>query len=226
MRTIKALGIIVALALAACGGGKGGDTTTPKSEVAATTPMELGEMTMFDGDQAMLKIHADGSTEIGGRSGEMKPDKDGKMSSDSLPVTFKPGPKLKTDGSIEFQGEAIARLNADGTIVGLKGKTETLPIAVTADKVTITEGGKQIGFDLAANGAITTFGSDKQPDKPIRVEGADTPGKRRAVLALTSLMFMHHEGGDGEPKTNEPPPGATATPPPGATPPAAPAAKP
>jgi hypothetical protein len=182
--------LMLAAALAACGGKSKPDTTPTTTEVAATGGIELGEITMFDGDEAMLKIHADGTTEVGGRSGELKPGPDGKMSSDSLPIVFKPGPTIKPDGSIEFQGEAVARINADGTIVGLKGKTETLPIVVTADKVTVTEGGKQMGFELAADGKVTVFGSDKQPDKPIRVEGADTPGKRRLVLAFTSMMFL------------------------------------
>jgi hypothetical protein len=188
---MKIISAFVIASLVACGGKSNPDpTTATKTEVAATGGIELGEITMFDGDDAMLKIHADGTTEVGGRSGEMKPDKDGKMSSDSLPIVFKPGPTIKADGSIEFQGEPVARINADGTIVGLKGKTEPLPIVVTADKVTVSEGGKQMGFELAADGKVTVFGGDKQPDKPIRVEGADTAGKRRLVLAFTSLMFL------------------------------------
>jgi len=206
MRIINAF---VIAALAACGGKSSPDTTTTK--VATSGGIELGEITMFDGDDAMLKMHADGTTEVGGRSGEMKPDKDGKMSSDSLAITFKPGPTIKADGSIVFQGEPVARINADGTIVGLKGKTEQLPIVVTADKVTVSEGGKQMGFELAANGAVTVFGGDKKPDKPIRVEGADTAGKRRLVLAFTSLMFLRMED-SAPPAPPTPPTAPTASP--------------
>ena len=180
---MKIISVLAVAALAACGGKSNPDTTTAtKTEAATSGGIELGEITMFDGDAAMLKIHADGTTEIGGRGGE----------SDGA-IVFKPGPTIKADGSIEFKGEAVARINSDGTIVGLKGKTETLPIVVTADKVTVSEGGKQVGFELSADGKVTLFGGAKQPDKPIRIEGADTPGKRRLILGFTSLMFLQAE---------------------------------
>jgi hypothetical protein len=189
----------LSIALAACGGKGDGATTTPTTTVpTAAAPFELGEITVFEGAQAMLKIHADGSTELGGHSGRMELKPGQPASSDSLPVVFKPGPTLKTDGTIEWKGKAVARVNADGTVTNLE-TNQAAPVTVTADKVTFDEG----TIVLSADGKMTFAGPNaKQPtdDKQPRVEGADSPGKRRTVLALVGMMFggEHQVKAEGE----------------------------
>jgi hypothetical protein len=174
MRFIKVLVVAVALAASvACGGGKGGGGggggTGPKVDASAV--VELGEMTLFEGDQPVFKVHADGKTEIEG----------------------KPGPTIKTDGTIEHEGKALARINADGTIFDIGSNTK-LPVTLGPDKFTIEFQGKQMGMSIADNGALTLFGAEEGgPDKPIRVEGADTPGKRRTILAVVALVMMPGE---------------------------------
>ncbi|MEJ7601824.1 MAG: hypothetical protein WKG01_28255 [Kofleriaceae bacterium] len=170
MRTFQSLAI--ALALAACG-SKGEPTTPSQPAVAASAPVELGEMAMLEGDTPMVKIHADGTTEMSEGPGE-----------------FRAGPTIKADGTVEFQGQPVARIQADGTIVSLGAGAGPLPIVVTADKATITERDKQIGLELSASGELTVVGTGMKPDKPVRIQGADTPGKRRTVLAFASIMFM------------------------------------
>ena len=180
------------LALTACGGkSKPDSTSTGTSTTApATAGVELGEMTLFDGDEAALKIHADGSTEMGYRSGgtsELKPGET--WSSDSLPLQLKAGPTIQADGTIAVKNEPKVRINADGTITDLRDNS-AFPIAVTADKMTLTHEGKQMGFDLATDGTLTMFGGQNPPKKPLRVAGADTPGKRRTMLAFLALNFL------------------------------------
>jgi len=162
--------------------------------------IELGELTLFEGDDAVLKIHADGSTEMGHRSGKLELKPGQVASSSSLPVTFQAGPTIKPDGTIESKGQAVARLKPDGTIVNLKTNV-TLPAIVGADKVTITERGTTITIELAADGTLSVIGAKKNhPDKPMRLAGADTPGKRKIVLALIAVMT----GGMHKVDTDEP----------------------
>lgn len=179
------------LALTACGGKSKPDTSTGTSTTApAAAAVELGEMTLFDGDEAALKIHADGTTEMGYRSGSTSELKPGETwSSDSLPMQLKAGPTIQADGTIAVKNEPKVRINADGTITDLRDNS-VLPLAITADKMTLTHEGKQVGFDLAADGKLTTFGSDNPPKKPLRIEGADTPGKRRTILSFIALNFL------------------------------------
>ena len=179
------------LALTACGGKTKDSSSTGTSTTAPTAAaVELGEMTLFDGDEAAMKIHADGSTEMGFRSGgtaELKPGET--WSSDSLPMQLKPGPTIQADGTIAIKNEPKVRINADGTITDLRDNS-AFPIAVTADKMTVRHDGKQFGFDLAADGKLATFGGENPPKKPLRIEGADTPGKRRTMLAFIALNFL------------------------------------
>jgi hypothetical protein len=181
------------LGIAACGGKSTSDSTTTGSGATATTAaaVELGEMTLWDGDDPALKIHADGTTEMGYRSGrtaELKPGET--WSSDSLPMQLKPGPKIEADGTIAIEGEPKVRINADGTITNLVTNA-AFPIAVTADKLTVTYEGRELGLALAADGKLTVFGNPMAtPAKPLRIEGADTPGKRRTMLSFIALNFL------------------------------------
>jgi len=180
----------LSLALVACG-GKAADkaTTAPKAE---GTLFELGELTIFEGKDAMVKIHADGNSELGGHS------------SASQEVVWKAGPTFKTDGSVEWKGKAVARVNADGTVQDLEhGKP--VPVTITADKVTFDKG----SISLAADGTMTLeTPNPAKPEASPHVVGADTPGKRRLVLTLVALMLTGDEQGEshveGSPPTTVP----------------------
>jgi hypothetical protein len=177
------IALVTALMLAGCGGGGGGGSAS--TTAATATILELGEMTLLEDGQPMLKIHADGTTEIGQRSGALQPG----ASSDSLPLTLGPGPTLHADGTIAKETEPRARLNADGTLTAVEGHAAIRGVTVTADTVTVTGGSAgTLSITLSADGAITQTGGTGSP-RTMRVEGADTPGKRRAILTLLGLLI-------------------------------------
>lgn len=197
--------IVTSAALAAC--ASSGPPPAPKSAdtpaTASDAVLELGEITVFDGAQAALKLHADGTTELGGHSGgaEVKPGQP--ASSDSLPIVWKPGPVIKTDGTFAMNGEAVLKVSADGKVIDVK-KNEPLPLTLATDAIHIVEGGQTYTLGLGDDGKLTFAGGDAPAVLP-RVEGANTPGKRRTVLVFVALMMATGEG--------------KATPPPASTPP-------
>jgi hypothetical protein len=178
--------LLFALALAACGSKGAGPTTAPlpPTTAPATTTLELGEVTVYDGSDAMVKIHANGNTEMGGQSNGA--------------VTYKAGPVLAADGTATYEGKPVAKLNADGTVMDLT-TNKIVPITVTADKLTISGGGQTASIVLNADGTMTVpnGGSKAAP----RVEGADTAGKRRAVLLMVGLLMG---GSDDKPADSGP----------------------
>ncbi len=101
---------------------------------------------------------------------------------------------FKTDGTIEYKGKAVARIGADGTVMNLESNKPE-PITVSDNKVTLDQG---ISIELAADGTMKFVGGNAASDKAPRVEGADTPGKRRTVLALVGLMI----GGERQVETH------------------------
>jgi hypothetical protein len=181
------IGISLALSVtAACGGGKKAEPTTPEPEVKTEIVLELGELTLFEGDTAIAKIHADGKSEYfeGG--------------------AWKPGPMMKQDGSIEFDGAAVAKVNADGTIVDAKSNSK-LPLVVTNDKMTVSgEGSPDFSVEIAETGAISVVG-EKQPPKAMRIDGAKTPGQRKTALVFLAMMV-------GSARASSPPPASGETP--------------
>jgi hypothetical protein len=189
--------ILLALTLAACGGKPSPSTTPTSSQNAAPgTPFELGEITVFQGKDAMLKIHADGTTELGYRSGGMTVQPGQTASSDALPVSWKPGPKVKTDGTFEAEGQGTMQLGADGTVTAQKdGKTEPLPLKVSDDSVVLTAGGSSFTVSLGADGAVKLPAEAKIPaGMESHVEGATTPGKRRLVLTFLGMLLLSGPG--------------------------------
>src|SRR6185503_17888005 len=62
--------------------------------------LEFAEMTLFQGKTAVLKIHADGKTEM----------------YDVKAKALAPGPSVKTDGTFNFKEQDVARANPDGSI--------------------------------------------------------------------------------------------------------------
>ena len=191
MRTHDLVSILASVALAACAS----KPTTPATPPPAATTLELGEMTIFDGANAMFKIHANGSTEMGTHKGSMAIEPGKTASSDSLPIVWEPGPTLHADGTIDGKTGPVAKVNFDagGTIVELK-TNKTLPITVADDKLTITNNGTSVSAQLAADGNLTVLNPPEGSKKmQIRIEGADTPGKRRTMLALIGLLFAPGE---------------------------------
>lgn len=190
---IKRLVLAFALApLAACGGkasSTSADTTPKTAEVAQASPstiVELGEITVVQGTDAVLKVHASGATELGGTA-------DGK-------IVYQPGPTVKTDGTFASpNGKLGVKLNADGTLLDLTSN-QKLPLTVTADAVTITVDNQTAQITLGADGTLTVPGATGSATK---VQGADTPGKRKLTLALIGLILL--------PSAPQPTPAAAST---------------
>lgn len=176
----------------ACGGKPSTETTTPPAPPASQ--LELGEITVFDGANAMLKIHANGTTEMASHKGTMEIKPGQPASSDSLPIVWDAGPTLHADGTIDAKGAAVARVNGDGSIMELKTNT-ALPVKVADDKVTITDSkGTSVSAQLGSDGKLTFINAPDREHLPqIRVEGADTQGKRRTVLAILGVIFAPGE---------------------------------
>ncbi|MEO6777272.1 MAG: hypothetical protein ABI467_30370 [Kofleriaceae bacterium] len=167
--------LLFVVALAACGGTKTttAPTTPPAVAPAASTTLDLGEITVYDGSDAMLKLHANGTTEMGGHTNGA--------------VTYKAGPVLATDGTATYDGKPVAKLNADGTVMDLT-ENKLVPVTVTADKLTITAGGGQ-SAEILLNADGTMVIPNSGSKGPARVEGADTAGKRRAVLLMVAMLM-------------------------------------
>ena len=200
MRTGLFIGGLV-LAAIGCGGAKTQGPAGPGSASgsgSATTVLELGEMSVSDGKNVMAKIHADGSTEIGVHHGVPQ----NGQSSDDLPVVYQPGPTFTVDGAISFQGEVVARLGADGSM--MDGKGTKLPIQVGADAVTVTGEGHTLVLRLGADAKLTATADGTQDPKTWTVSGADTAGKRKTVLVLASVV-MPSTGGPSETPASTPP---------------------
>jgi hypothetical protein len=178
---------VLALVLVACS-----SSHPPASTPAASTAMfELGELSLVEDGKTVLAIHRDGSTEIGYRSGSMTITPGQTASTDSLPLRLKAGPTIKADGTFAHEGRDVARMTADGTFVGLKDPVGPIPdIAVSADRIAFakTQVG-EVSFEVAADGSITQRGGNASTLGSLRIVGADTPAKRRAILALAALVL-------------------------------------
>lgn len=171
MRSLALVLSTIAL-FTACGGTA--KTSGVAQPTASASPLEVGEITVLDGEQPVLKIHADGTTELGGtRNGS--------------PV-WSPGPTIRPDGTLAANGKPGVRV-ADGKVVAIKNN-QPLPITFADDTVTVTDGGKSIAMSIGSDNSVsfTGAGADDAAKRP-HVQGADTPGKRRAVLVLMALML-------------------------------------
>ncbi|MCW5804538.1 MAG: hypothetical protein KIT31_19360 [Deltaproteobacteria bacterium] len=177
----------IAVALSACA-----HTAATTKAPAAPAVFELGEVTMFEGDEPVFKLHADGATEIGFRSlahaVELEPGQT--FSTKGLPYELKAGPTLAADGTLRIDGRDTVRANLDGTLTVIATKARVDGITITADRVRIqSPKGAAITLELGADGTLTQHGGNKLDDRPVRVTGADTPGKRRAILTLVGLAL-------------------------------------
>ena len=166
------LAIAFVLLASACGGkSRKPEQTTTTATVAASADvqLELAEMKLIDvKSQKAVLVHANGEIEIEGVK-PVKVTKDGKMMNQA--------------------GEVGFTLKPDGTILGPDGKP--LEITLSADAV-IKSGDKTISID--ATGALV--GSNPEAGE-MKIEGADTPGKRRTALFV--LIALTATTGAAEP---------------------------
>lgn len=191
---LSRIALVFGLAGAACGGSQDGGVKNQQltdqppvqyeegAKPAADKPpeppapphLEFAEMTLFQGKTAVLKIHADGKTEM----------------YDAKTKALAPGPVVKADGTFNFKDQDVARANPDGSIKQLPSG-EKLPVTVTEEKVVNTASGSEVGLQLAADGAITPIGQPAPPPaQAMRLEGAATPGHRKTALAIVGALFL------------------------------------
>jgi hypothetical protein len=154
------------------------ETPKPEAEKPPEPPgpphLEFAEMTLFQGKTPVLKIHADGKTEM----------------YDPKAKALAPGPVVKPDGTFNFKDQDVARAHPDGSIKQLPSG-ETLPVTVTAEKVVNTSSGSEVGLQLAADGSITPIGQPAPPPaQAMRLEGATTPAHRKTALAVVGALFL------------------------------------
>ena len=172
---------LFACLLVACGGGSGSKTsatTAPAPQAAAPSAsaaaraglaLDLGEVTVYDGDEALFKLHADGTTELGDHQGGQ--------------LKWYPGPTFLADGTLLVEGETKARLTASG--IAIAGTDNVLPLAVTADSVSVDA----ISFSLAADGALKVVGLDTGATK-LRFEGSSPRALHTGLVVWTALFVL------------------------------------
>jgi hypothetical protein len=188
---------LLGLAVVACG------SANPRPESVTVTPeavFELGEMTLFDQGQPVYRVHADGSTEMGYRSGTLHVEPGKPASTDSLPIQFKPGPTITAAGTISLGDKAVA-LQDDGTFVGRDGDREQqVPdVQLVGDRVTWATQSGAATMAISADGTVVVTGGNPDMKPALRVEGADTAGKRRVMLAILALTFTGKKAEGGSP---------------------------
>lgn len=215
-RTPKLLVVAIALALAlaalaACGGGgKSATATTTPAPATGESPaasgpighpyLGLAEITVFQGKDAMLKIHADGAIELGDRTPQG--------------ISYKPGPTIQADGTFVYQGKAVGRVDQDGTVHNLESGA-TAKFDFGDDFISVPAGPDQkvtlrLGPDL-----VVKLEGMPQKGEPIHVEGAKDVAARRTVLVVMASLLL----GDVKTEPSSPPdvPDRAALPPPAST---------
>jgi hypothetical protein len=185
----KRIGISILL-VAACGGAKpSSQATTPTASGGA--PFELGEITVLSGNDATMKIHADGTSEVATYPRPKEP------------AVWEHSITFQTDGTVAYRGKPMARLNPDGSVTNVYTQ-KAMNLEVTAERFAIHREGDLPAAEmaLAADGALKATEDGKEHTEDMKgrpsphVTGADTPGKRRAVLMMMGLMiegFAHPE---------------------------------
>lgn len=176
----KLSSVIVAILIAACGGGTKTAATTPAAPVAAPAAggIELGELKFYAGDDLGMQLHANGHLEV--RMAHAEAGKPAEM-------TWQDVGAITADGSISSSdGKKHGQIKSDGSFVSDDGKPgpfhlegETLVVAdkkITIDDKGIMQGGNAMG-------------------KPMRIEGATTPGLRRTALVLLAILMSTSEDG-------------------------------
>lgn len=184
---MKLLSLVAAGALAACGGSAKPapvePTPIPAAAPAPTGPWELGELKFYQGDELGMQLHANGHLEVKLVHGEPgKP-----------PVErWQDVGALAADGTITaIDGKKHAEVKPDGSVVSPDGKAA--PFHLEGEALVV--GDKKITID---DKGILQGGNDM--GKPMRIDGATTPGLKRTALVVLALVMT---GGDAQSSTPE-----------------------
>lgn len=175
----KLSSLIVAILIAACGGGnkQPATATTPTTATtAAATPaagaIELGELKFYAGDELGMQLTAAGHLQVAMSHAE--PGKPAETSWQDVG-------SIAADGTLSSaDGKKHGQIKPDGSFVTDDGHTgpfhlegETLVVGdnkITIDDKGLLQGGQPMG-------------------KPMRIEGATTPGLKRTALVLLALLM-------------------------------------
>ena len=177
----KLSSLVVAFALAACGGGnKQAATETapapvaaaPAAPAAAAGSVEVGELKFFEGDEMGMQLHANGHLEV-----KMTHSEPGKPTQE----TWRDVAAIATDGTISGpDGQKHAEIKPDGSLVSPDG--QAAPFHLDGEALVIAD--KKITID---DKGILQGGNDM--GKPVRIEGATTPGLKRTALVVLALVM-------------------------------------
>jgi hypothetical protein len=167
---MKQLSLALALALAACGGGN--KQVAARSTPAATLAggIELAELRFYEGDELGAQLHANGRLEVKERDSAI-----------SDTQSWHDVGAIAVDGTISrVDGQKHAEVKSDGTVVHEGGQVapfrlEGATLVVAHRKLTIDDKG-------ILQGGIDT-------GKPLRIEGATTPGLKRTALVLFAIIM-------------------------------------
>jgi hypothetical protein len=186
----KLSSVVVAIALAACGGGNKPVAPAPEPTVpvAAAAPaagaLELGELKFFAGDDLGMQMHANGHFEV--KVGKTEPGKPAE-------TAWQDVGSLGADGSISSSdGAKHGQVKPDGSFVGPDG--QVAPFKLDGEALVVAD--KKITID---DKGILQGGNDM--GKPMRIEGATTPGLKRTALVLLALLMSGPEEPHREPAT-------------------------
>jgi hypothetical protein len=177
---------LIAVALVACGGQKAKSDSTP-APADGSVALKLAEVTVFDGQDALLKLHADGTTEL--------------SSKEANETKWVKGPTFQADGTLLVDGQPKAKLTQAG--IAITGTDKVLPLAIKEDRVSVTDADKQIIFSLEKDGSLKVAGLDTQ-GKAIRFQG-ESPEALHTGLVVWSTLFVLTR----PEKVETPPPAAT-----------------
>ncbi|HKE13410.1 MAG TPA: hypothetical protein VKB80_00980 [Kofleriaceae bacterium] len=208
------------LSLAACGGGGDKAETTPATAAPAAAPaptpaedpagpphLKFAEMTVYEGTNAIFKIHADGKTEVAGKP----------AAAGGAP-TWSEGPAVTADGTITFKQQKVAKVDQDGTMKNLRNG-QVIPVKVGTDTLTAQTPNGDMVLQIKEDGSIAVPGAPA--GQGLKVEGATDPETRRTAMALIGAIFLSAKAEAAAPQGGaQPAPGGAAPAQPGAAQPA------
>jgi hypothetical protein len=175
-RMKSAIGVYV-LALAACGGGTPAPqaTTEPPAAPATASPLTLTELTFYEGDFAVARLHRDGNIDA---------------NTDLEPPVWKHAGTLNRDGMVKIDGSIIGVLTEQGSmqVVWSSPAIQMPSILLSSDTLSIGERKLTIDAKGEVQGTI----------KRIHIDGITDAGSKRAALLLVApaiipLMMMFEE---------------------------------
>ena len=176
----KLLSMVAVIGLAACGGGNKpaatATTPAPETTTAPASGIELAELKFYEGDDLGMQLHADGHLQV-----KVSHSEQGKPAEEKwMDVGV-----IDADGSVsDAEGKKHGTIGADGSFKSPEG--QTAPFHVEGE--TLVVGDKKITID---DKGILQGGNDM--GKPMRIEGATTPGLKRTALVLLAILMASPE---------------------------------